>query len=86
MPEIARFFGIVITMYFNDHPPPHFHARYGGQKAIVEIDSLSVLAGRLPPRAQGLVIEWGVRHRRELRENWERVQRSEAPHPIAPLE
>ena len=86
MPEVSRFFGIVITMHFNDHPPPHFHARYGGRKAVVEIDSLAVLAGGLPPRVQGFVTEWGLRHASELRENWDRVQRDEAPHPIEPLE
>jgi Domain of unknown function (DUF4160) len=86
VPEISRFFGIVITMYFSDHPPPHFHARYGKERALVEIDSLTVLAGSLPPRVFGLVTEWGVQHRRELRENWERAERREPPAPITPLE
>lgn len=86
MPEISRFFGIVITMHFNDHPPPHFHARYGAAKALIEIDSLSVLAGSLPPRVLGLVTEWGFHHRAELRENWGRVVRKESPLRIAPLE
>ncbi len=49
MPEICRFFGLVIFMYYNDHPPPHFHVRYGGQRAIVAIDSLAVIGGRLSP-------------------------------------
>jgi hypothetical protein len=86
MPEISRFFGIVITMYFNDHPPPHFHARYGAHKALVGIDSLSVVAGSLPPRVLGLVAEWGLQHRPALRDNWQRVLRKELPQRIAPLE
>jgi hypothetical protein len=59
MPETCRFFGIVIAMHFNDHEPPHFHARYGGKVARVAIGSLTVLSGSLPPRVQGLVTESG---------------------------
>jgi len=58
MPEISRFFGIIITMYYNDHAPPHFHVRYGQQKALIAIESLSVLQGNLKPRTLGLVVEW----------------------------
>lgn len=58
MPEISRFYGIVIKMYFGDHPPPHFHAEYGEHEAVVGIETLTVIAGRLPPRAIGLVSEW----------------------------
>jgi Domain of unknown function (DUF4160) len=54
MPEISRFFGIVITMYYNDHPPPHFHVRYGQQKAIVDIQTLEILEGKLAVRVFGL--------------------------------
>ena len=57
MPEISRFFGIVITMYFDEHNPPHFHARYGSDRAAIEIATLQVREGRLPSRALGLVIE-----------------------------
>ena len=59
MPELCRFFGIIITMFYNDHAPPHFHVRYGEHKAIMAIDSLMLLEGHLPPRALGLVAEWG---------------------------
>jgi len=55
MPEISRFYGIIIAMFFDDHSPPHFHARYSGEKAAIEIESLRVLEGQLPPRALGLV-------------------------------
>lgn len=86
MPEISRFFGIVIAMFYNDHAPPHFHVRYGEQKAIIEIDTLAVLEGRLSPRVLGLVTEWAATHKDELREDW-KLARKEAPlNKIAPLE
>ena len=78
MPEISRFFGIVITMYYDDHPPPHFHARYGGDQILVEIENGRVLAGRFSPRLTGLVQEWLVLHRDELRANWRRARNEEA--------
>ena len=86
MPEISRFFGIIITMYYNDHPPPHFHVRYGGQKAIIVIPSLSLLHGSLSPRVFGMVMEWAALHQTELLENWD-LARQQAPlKKIAPLE
>ncbi len=57
MPEISRFYGIVIKMYFDDHHPPHFHAEYGESQALVQIETLAVIAGYLPPRAMGLMTE-----------------------------
>lgn len=66
MPEICRFLGIIITMYYNDHPPPHFHVRYNQQKAIIEIESLTILEGKLTPRVLDLVIEWATIHKSEL--------------------
>jgi hypothetical protein len=62
MPEISRFYGIVIKMYFRDHPPPHFHAEYVGREIIVDIQSLSVIAGTLPARATRMVLEWAADH------------------------
>jgi hypothetical protein len=73
MPEISRFFGIVIKMYFDEHPPPHFHAEYGEFKAVVDINSLVVVGGYLPPRVLGLVIEWAAQHRSELLRLWDRA-------------
>ena len=58
MPEICRFYGIVIRMYYDDHNPPHFHAQYGNHQVTVAIGTLAVIAGALPPRALGLVAEW----------------------------
>ncbi len=86
MPAICRFLGIVIAMFYNDHNPPHFHARYGWQRALVAIDTLTMLEGRLSPRVLGLVTEWAALHQEELREDW-RLARQQAPlRTIAPLE
>lgn len=85
MPELSRFYGIAIRMYFSDHNPPHFHARYAGAEALVEIATLSVIAGRLPPRAMGLVAEWASAHQEELSAAWERARNLEAPGKIEPL-
>ena len=86
MPELSRFYGITIRMYFDDHLPPHFHAVYGGDEAVIGIDSLGLLRGYLPVRAQSLVIEWASLHQAELQEAWSRARRLEAPGKIAPLE
>jgi hypothetical protein len=85
VPEISRFYGIVIRMYYDDHNPPHFHAEYGSGNIIIEIETLSILAGALAPRALGLVIEWGTLHRAELLSAWESAGRFEAINRIAPL-
>ena len=86
MPEISRFFGIVIRMYFNDHSPAHFHAEYGEHEALIDMDTLSVLRGELPRRALALVLEWAAFHRQELRADWERARRGTPLQPIAPLD
>jgi hypothetical protein len=85
VPELSRFYGIVVRMYFDDHPPPHFHAEYGSFQAVVAIDSLAVIAGGLPPRALGLVTEWAALHRDELRRAWSRAAGLEPPGKIPPL-
>ncbi len=85
MPELSRFFGIVIRMYLDDHPPPHFHASYGGEEALFEIDTLAIFAGKLPPRAAGLVVEWATLHHNELREAWSNAEALEPLPKIAPL-
>jgi hypothetical protein len=86
MPTLSRFFGIVITMNWNDHQPPHFHARYAEHEALVGLETLDVEAGSLPRRALALVLEWASLHRAELRDNWHRAQTRQALVPIAPLE
>jgi len=86
MPEISRFFGIIITMNYNDHAPPHFHARYGGNQALVDIQTLQLLAGHLAPRIIGLVVEWALQHREELLEDWQLASQSAPLNRIAPLQ
>jgi hypothetical protein len=86
MPEISRFLGIVIRMYFFDHEPPHFHASYSGAEAQFRIDPIGLLAGDFPPRALALVVEWATLHRAELLDNWRRLHADEQPRRIAPLE
>ena len=86
MPEISRFFGIVIKMFFDDHSPPHFHAEYGSDLALIDIRNLSVFSGRLPPRVIGLVIEWATLHQQELLADWDRAQAQRELLKIAPLE
>jgi hypothetical protein len=71
MPTIARFYGIVIQMYWDDHAPPHFHARYGRAKALLRISDAAVIAGELPPTATTLVRRWALARRAELEHNWE---------------
>lgn len=86
MPELSRFFGIVITMYTRDHPPPHFHARYGEHEALVDVETSEILRGSLPRRAQAMVIEWSELHRAELRAAWAALRGGQTPSGIAPLE
>jgi len=86
MPEISRFFGIVIAMYWVEHGPPHFHARYGGYKVTIAIDSLTVLEGSFPPRVLGFVVEWASQHQKELAGNWEKARLNRALKKIAPLQ
>lgn len=86
MPCISQFFGIVIYMYYNDHAPPHFHAEYGGNEALYEIETLRVYAGNLPRRAHNLVIEWADSHRADLLADWERARLGEPLTKIEPLE
>jgi hypothetical protein len=77
VPRISEFFGIVVTMYYNDHSPPHFHARYAEHEARIVIDSLSMLDGSLPPRAIALITEWATMYRGQLQANWEAARRGE---------
>ncbi|MDX2083222.1 MAG: DUF4160 domain-containing protein [Rickettsiales bacterium] len=86
MPEISRFFGIVIKMYFDDHNPPHFHAKYANYKASICIKDFKILEGFLHPKTHSLVIEWASIHQKELLANWEKLQKSNAFEKIKPLE
>ena len=86
MPEISRFLGIIIAMYYNDHPPPHFHARYGENEIRVEIDTGSIMSGSFPTRAKNLVLEWLELHRDELSEDWKLAELRKPLKKIEPLE
>ncbi len=85
MPVISRFLGIVIAMYWDDHAPPHFHARYAEYEITINILT-GVVEGKFPKRALRHVLEWYELHRDELIENWELCQKNEAPKTIEPLE
>ncbi len=73
-------------MYYNDHDPPHFHAVYSEDEALIDIDTLSIVRGELPRRALAMVLEWAVMHREELRQDWELARSGRVPVPIAPLD
>ena len=85
MPEISRFLGIIISLYFDDHNPPHIHADYNEYGALISINDLSLLRGDMPPRALGFVIEWMQLHRDELLENWNMIQNTGKYFKIEPL-
>jgi hypothetical protein len=85
MPEISRFFGIVIRMYFDDHNPPHLHAFYGECEAQIGIEPIALLNGALPARAASMVFEWAALHQRELMQNWRRLHNDEPAKHIEPL-
>lgn len=86
MPEVSRFFGIVVAMFYNEHSPPHFHAKYGDDQASIRIDNGEILEGHLGPRALRLVAEWRMLHQTELIEDWNRAQARQPLNKIAPLE
>lgn len=86
VPEISRFLGIVIRMYWNDHTLPHFHAEHGEHKATFAIDSLGLLAGYLPKRQHLFVVEWALVHQAELRADWNLARERRPLVPIEPLE
>ena len=82
MPEISLFCGIRITMFYSDHNPPHFHAEYGGCKALVDIQHSCVIRGALPSRQLKLILAWCELHKDELMQNWE-LARDASAHPYA---
>jgi len=85
MPELSRFYGIVIKMYYNDHNPPHFHAEYGSDAMVVDLNTLAIIGGRIPPRATGLVMEWAAQHQAELHQAWDQARNMEPLDRIDPL-
>lgn len=85
MPKISEFFGISIHIFYREHLPPHFHAVYGDEEALVTIDNLSIFSGRLSPRAMGLVVEWASLHQQELRHVWGQAMEHQPLDRIEPL-
>lgn len=84
MTELARFYGIVIAMYADDHGIPHFHVRYAEHKAKFTLEPIAIFDGKLPPRATGLVVEWATLHEQELLNNWALARSGENPRKIPP--
>jgi hypothetical protein len=86
MPTISRFFGVAISMFYDDHIPPHFHAKYAEHRAKFSIDTLQVTEGYLPRRALALVLEWASLHRNELQANWQLARAGLPLEEIEPLD
>ena len=85
MPEVSLFFGIRVTMYYDDHNPPHFHAEYNGEKVIVDIVNARVISGSFPSRQLKLILAWAVIHHDELMQNWELAKDGQTLNKINPL-
>jgi len=85
MPVVSRFYGIVIYFFFKEHNPPHFHAKYNEQEAVILIDSLGLKEGSLSGKALALVVEWASEHKQELMKNWELAREGKQPNKIEPL-
>ncbi len=85
MPTISEFFGIVILMYYSDHAPPHFHARYGDFEVLIQISPLGVMTGNFPPRALSLVMEWALIYQELLLEDWNYATNHKKLQKIPPL-
>ncbi len=86
MPEVSRFYGISIYLYPREHPPAHFHALYGDEEAVFDLETLRILQGSLPNRARSFVVEWAALHRDELFAAWQRLRAGQNPGKITPLE
>jgi hypothetical protein len=85
MPTICTFYGILIQMFWHDHAPPHFHARYGEYEVLIIIETLEILQGYMPRRALSLVLEWASEYRTELIEDWKLCEKNQTPKKISPL-
>ena len=85
MPIVSEFSGIEISLYFDDHLPPHFHAKYSGDEALIEIENSCVLKGALPSNKLKLVLAWSELHKEELNENWMKAKNKQLPQSIEPL-
>ncbi len=84
-PRISEFFGIKVYMYFEDHNPPHFHVRYNEFECFIDIETLTIMEGKLPKKVEKLVTAWAELYQEELREDWKLIQEWEKPNMIVPL-
>ena len=85
MPEISKFFGIIISLYWRDHNPPHIHAEYARNKALIDIQNACIIRGFLPNRQLKIVLAWCVMYQDELMQNWELVKDGKEPVPVPPM-
>lgn len=85
MPEISRFLGIIIKMFFEDHAPPHFHAEYQGNKALFSIKTGEIIAGKLPKKESAIVTAWALLRQKELMDNWKALTTGKEAKKIDPL-
>lgn len=85
MPELSRFFGIIVSINPLDHTPPHFHVRYQGWKASIRINDFGLEDGDLPPKQFGRVVEWAKLHQKELAEAWRLTRKGQPVEKIEPL-
>ncbi|MCK4908054.1 MAG: DUF4160 domain-containing protein [Spirochaetes bacterium] len=85
MPEISRFLGIIISMYYKEHAPPHFYTKYSEYRASFSINDLKIIEGEMPKRIISFILEWAFEHRDELLEDWELAQKHEELKKIDPL-
>ncbi len=85
MPTISVFYGIIVSMFYDDHAPPHFHAQYAEFKCIIDIQRLEMITGNLPRRALELILDWAELHQSELLSDWNLCQKNQIPHKIEPL-
>ena len=86
MPEISRFYGMIVFINYDEHHPPHFHAKYGEQAASIRIAPVQLQEGHLPRQAWRLLREWAEQHQTELLEDWELTRNGHAPFKIDPME
>ena len=86
MPELSRFYGIIIRMFYGDHAPPHFHAVYQGEQVQINIETLAVMNGSMRRRALALVLEWAALRQVELRQAWNQATNNKEPSKIQPLD
>jgi len=85
MPTISIFFGLIVRMYYKDHQPPHIHVQYQGDKAVIDLESVTLSEGQIPPRCLRLVQAWVEIHKDDLYANWELCRNGEEPFKIMPL-